>query len=283
MAEARALLLCADDYGLARGIDETIARLVRAGRLGAFSCIVNGPAWAADAAQVPALRAAGAQAGLHLNLTEGRPLAPALAMHWSQLPALPRLLALAHLGRLPIAALRDELAAQWQAFVAATGHRPDFVDGHQHVHQLPGVRPLLLALLAAQPSPAAHGADAPRVPVRATAPLAGPGFGLKRWVIGATGGVALSRALRRAGLAHNRCLLGAYDFQAADYGALMRGWLKRVPAGGALLFCHPGARSDDAPADVIAAAREREAAYLGSDDFARDLAAAGVRLAPVWT
>lgn len=277
MAEPRAprpLLLCADDYGLARGIDATIARLVRAGRLGAFSCIVNGPAWAADAAQVPALRAAGAQAGWHLNLTEGVPLSPALAAVWPQLPALPRLLALSHLGRLPAAALGDELAAQWQAFVAATGRAPDFVDGHQHVHQLPGVRPLLLDLLAHQ----GRG-----VPVRATAPLAGPGFGFKRWVIGATGGFALTRALRGAAIAHNRCLLGAYDFQANDYRALMRGWLTQVPASGALLFCHPGARSADAPADVIAAAREREAAYLGSEDFLHDLAAAGVRLGAVWT
>lgn len=272
-AARRPLLLCADDYGLASGIDATIARLVRAGRLGAFSCIVNGPAWAADAPQVPALRAAGAQAGWHLNLTEGVPLSPALAAVWPQLPALPRLLALSHLGRLPRAALRDELAAQWQAFAAATGRAPDFVDGHQHVHQLPGIRPLLLALLAER---------GVAIPVRATAPLAGPGFGFKRWVIAATGGLALTRALRGAAIAHNRRLLGAYDFQASDYGALMRGWLARVPAEGALLFCHPGARSADAPADVIAAAREREAAYLGSDDFVRDLAAAGVHLAPVW-
>lgn len=269
----RPLLLCADDYGLARGIDETIARLVRAGRLGAFSCIVNAPAWGADAVQVPSLRAAGAQAGWHLNLSEGVPLSPALAAVWPQLPTLPRLLALSHLGRLPRAALRDELAAQWQAFVAATGRVPDFVDGHQHVHQLPGVRPLLLDLLAQR----GRG-----VPVRATAPLAGPGFGFKRWVIGATGGFALARALARAGIARNHCLLGAYDFETADYRGLMRGWLTQVPAEGALLFCHPGTRSADAPADVIAAAREREAAYLGGEDFAHDLAAAGVRLTPVW-
>lgn len=274
MTEGRPLLLCADDYGLARGIDDTIARLVQAGRLGAFSCIVNGPAWAADAARVPALRAVGAQAGWHLNLTEGVPLSPALAACWPQLPALPRLLALSHLGRLPGAALRDELAAQWQAFVAATGRAPDFVDGHQHVHQLPGVRALLLDLLARQ----GRG-----LPVRATAPLAGPGFGFKRWVIGATGGQALTRALRRAGIAHNRRLLGAYDFQVADYRGLMRGWLAQVPPEGALLFCHPGARSADAPADVIAAAREREAAYLAGDEFPRDLAASGVRLTPVWS
>ena len=61
-----------------------------------------------------------------------------------------------------------------------------------------------------------------------------------------------------------------------------RGWLARVPAEGALLFCHPGeAAPGDAP-DVIGAARQRELAYLAGDGFARDLAEAGVVLASVW-
>lgn len=162
-AAPRPLLLCADDYGLAQGIDEAIAALVQAGRLAAFSCISNGPAWAGDAARVPALRRQ-AQAGLHLNLSEGVPLSPALAAHWPRLPALPRLIADAHLGRLPLAALAEELAAQWQAFVDAAGAAPDFLDGHQHVHHLPGIRGLVLDW--ARPR---------RLAVRSTGHLAGPG------------------------------------------------------------------------------------------------------------
>jgi len=52
------------------------------------------------------------------------------------------------------------------------------------------------------------------------------------------------------------------------------------------LFCHPGRPSTGGalgePPDAIAAARQRELAYLAGDDFARDLAEAGVSLAPVW-
>jgi len=279
MAEAaapRPLLLCADDFGLSHGIDQAITALVQAGRLGAFSCISNGPAWPADAAGVAALRRAlpgraAAQAGLHLNLTEGQPLSPALAAVWPQLPALPRLIVDAHLGRLPLAALRDELAAQWQVFADAAGVAPDFLDGHQHVHHLPGLRGLVLDL-----------AQRHRLPVRSTGHLAAPGPALKRWLIAATGGRALARALARAGLPHNRLLLGAYDFVEPDYGRLVRGWLARVPAGGALLFCHPGRPAPGEGPDPIADARQREFAYLASDDFSRDLAAAGVVLAPAW-
>ena len=281
----RALLLCADDYGLTPGIDAAIAGLVRAGRLGAFSCLSNGPAWQRDAPAVAGLRSQ-AQAGLHFNLTEGRPLSPALARLWPQMPTLPRLLLDAHLGRLPLAAVADELAAQWQAFVAPSGAAPDFIDGHQHVHHLPGVRDLLLDWLQRQPQP---------TPVRSTARLAGPGHGFKRWVIEHSGGRALARALYRQTqphrLPHNQLLLGAYDFEAVDYGALMRAWLAQVPEQGALLFCHPGRPSDSAVAggsdngdvpDPIAAARQLELAYLAGPDFPRDLTAAGVRLAPVW-
>jgi hypothetical protein len=276
---ARPLLLCADDYGLTPGIDAAIAELVRAGRLNAFSCMSNAPCWAQDGHRVAGLRAQ-AQAGLHFNLTEGRPLSAALARQWPRLPGLPALLLAAHTGRLPLAALADELAAQWQAFVAVSGAAPDFIDGHQHVHHLPGVRGLLLDWLQRQPVP---------TPVRSTAHLAGPGPGFKRWVIERSGGRALARALLRQtvphALPHNRLLLGAYDFLATDYRALMRAWLAQVPAAGGLLFCHPGrptvGAANEAP-DPIAAARQRELAYLAGDDFPRDLAAAGVVLAPAW-
>ena len=63
----------------------------------------------------------------------------------------------------------------------------------------------------------------------------------------------------------------------------MRGWLAELPAGGGLLFCHPGEQRPGDPADPIQAARERELAYLGSVAFDADLAAAKVRLGRVWT
>lgn len=270
---ARRLLVCADDYGQSSTINAAISSLVLMGRLGAFSCLSNAPAWGPGAPAVAHLRRAGAQAGLHFNLTDGRPLSPALARHWPRLPSLPCLLLAALARRLPLAAIQDELAAQWQVFEAASGAAPDFIDGHQHVHHLPGVRGLLLGWLRSHP-----------VPVRSTAHVAGPGFGLKRWVIEHSGGRALAGALTHAGVPHNALLLGAYDFAATDYRALMQAWLAQVPVDGALLFCHPGRASLDGQAapDAIAAARVRELAYLAGDDFPADLAAAGVVLGPVW-
>jgi predicted glycoside hydrolase/deacetylase ChbG (UPF0249 family) len=266
----RRVTLCADDYGLSTGIDEAIDELARRGRLSALSCLTNAPAWPADGPRLtaPAPRVA---VGLHFNLTEGRPLSPALRAQWPALPAVQRCIVAAHLGRLPLTAIADELAAQWEAFVAATGRAPDFVDGHQHVHHLPGIRTLVLALLLRQPQPPA---------LRSTGRVRGPGYLLKRLAIEWTGGRALARTLaRQREVPHNTALLGVYDFEEPGYRRLMQAWLARVPAAGGLIFCHPGRRSPEAAHDAIAAAREREWAYLSSDAFAADLQSAGVELA----
>jgi predicted glycoside hydrolase/deacetylase ChbG (UPF0249 family) len=268
----RPLLICADDFGLSSGVDEAISALVVAGRLNAFSCMSGGPHWRRSAPRVAQLHLK-AQAGLHFNLTEGAPLSATLRAVWPQYPGLGRLLLAAHLGSLPLHALADELQAQWAAFEDATGLAPDFLDGHQHVHHLPGVRPIVL-----------HWAAQHRLPVRSTAQLAGPASGFKRRVIEHTGGRAMANGLAQHGLPHNRVLLGAYGFEPqADYRRLMQHWLAQVPEpDGALLFCHPGLPCGEDVHDPIAAARHREHAYLASDDFVQDLAQAGVGLAPIW-
>jgi chitin disaccharide deacetylase len=268
----RLLSVCADDFGLAPGISAGIARLARAERITAIACITNSPHWESAAARLADLPAS-VDIGLHLNFTEGRPLSARLARRWARLPALPRLIVQAHLRLLPLSQVRNEVHAQLAAFNRALGRPPAFIDGHQHVHHLPGLRRVILDMVEhVQPIPA----------VRHTGRVLGPGADLKRALIERTGGRALGRELAQRVIAHNPALLGAHDFTQADYGTLMRGWLASVPPEGALLFCHPGTAFEGDPPDAIGEARERELAYLGSAAFEADLAAAGVRLGRVW-
>jgi len=270
----RTLALCADDFGLDRATSATIAELASAGRLQAVSCIVNLAPWR-DCAPLLAALPGGVARGLHFNLTEGAPLSAALGRTWTAPPPLARLLGAAALGRLPHEAIEAELDAQWHAFVEASGAPPDFIDGHQHVHALRGVRAAVL-----------RRARVAGVPVRSTGCVVGPGFTFKRRVIEAAGGRALARALAAQGTPHNAALVGVYDFGARDYRALMRGWLAALAAratdGVTLLFCHPGATGEASAHDAIAAARRAEAAYLGSTAFAEDLARAAVTTAWPW-
>ncbi len=259
----KTLALCADDFGLSEAVDRGIERLAAAGRLTDVSCIVNTAAWPRAARRIDARRT---RLGLHLNLSEGAPLSPALAAVWPQLPALPQLIVMAHLKRLPLDALWAEFVAQLAAFEQGAGRAPAHVDGHQHVHHLPQLRELLLELLRARPGMTA----------RHTGRVHGPGFGVKRLLIEGTGGRALGRVLEARQQAQNTQLFGVYDFRVGDYRRHMQGWLAALPATGALLMCHPG---EAGAGDAIGAARAQELAYLGSDAFSDDLAAAGVALA----
>lgn len=253
---AKRLLMVADDYGLSPAIDAAIVALAHRGRLSAVSCMVHAAPWPESAR---ALRELPVPMGLHLNLTEGTPCSTALRRVWPQLPSLPRLLCLAHAGALPRGALFDEVQTQVARFEQAVGRAPAHLDGHQHVHRLPGVNVALQPVLAQRPA----------LRVRRIDRIAGPGWWLKRRLIRACAGTDT------APLWQNDVLLGVYDFQSRDYRALMQGWLQGAPARGGLLFCHPATRAGT-PGDPITAARWHEYDYLAGPRFLEDLEVAGV-------
>jgi predicted glycoside hydrolase/deacetylase ChbG (UPF0249 family) len=246
------LVVCADDFGLSTPVDLGILRLARGGLVTAVTCLAEGPAFQRDAA---ALLATGASVGLHLDLTEGLGGAPPVALG--------RLIARSYLGSLDRPALRQHIAGQLDDFERAAGRSPDFVDGHRHVHQLPIISGLLVDELARR-----YRARPP--PLRVTVPRRWRG--LKAALIAGLGGRSLRRRLARHALPATGDFCGVYGFEpGAPYRALVQGWLASVEDGG-LLMCHPGETGDD----VISAARVAELAYLGSEAFEADCAAAGV-------
>ncbi|WP_051378030.1 MULTISPECIES: ChbG/HpnK family deacetylase [Derxia] len=277
----KSLVLCADDFGYTDAACAAIVDLAARGRLSATSVMTDGPALAR---WLPRLRASGLSLGLHLNFTDALPG----ALAWS----LGDVIARSYTGRLDRRAIAADIARQLDACAAAIGCTPDYIDGHQHVHQLPIVREALLAALAERGWKPA---------LRSTRPAGWRGA--KAAVIAGLGAAALGRMARRAGLRMNADFDGVYAFDEREpYRALMRRWLARCGDGG-LVMCHPGMAGAPATgaggmpsagalsasgtaaalasvADPIAAARLREHAYLASDDFAADLADAGARLVP---
>jgi hypothetical protein len=242
----------------------------------AIGCQVGGPAWVDGARLLRGLPSGQADLGLHLDLTE-RPLAP------DQARPLGRLIADAYGRRLDLAALRRQVRAQLDAFAQALGRAPDYVDGHQHVHQLPGVRDVLLAELAALQAQAQTG-NGPGPWLRATRAPAGLARAGLPWfkprVIEALGAAGLASRMHARGLAGNRCLLGVYDFSGGPgrYARLLAGWL-RAMAPGDLLMCHPG--SADCGAAALGGARHAEFQVLSGDGFGALCRQAGVDLQPM--
>ncbi|KMO44109.1 hypothetical protein VQ03_04965 [Methylobacterium tarhaniae] len=275
LPERHPVVLCADDYGLSPGVSRGILHLARIGRISAAGSMTNIPAFP-DAA--PALRELRGSVGLglHLTLTTGAPLGslPRLAPG-GRLPPLGRLLRLTLSGRLKPVDVRPEIERQLDAFVAAMGHPPDFVDGHQHVHVLPGVRAALLAALRARGWRGWLRDPGDRLGAIRARPQA------RKALVVAALGLGFGDAARRAGFSTNRGFSGFSDFAEGEgFGeAFERSFRALGPAP--VVMCHPGEIDDGLRAlDPAVASRPLELAYLGSERFGAFLEQQGLRLVP---
>lgn len=122
----------ADDWGMTPAINEAILELARAGALRSVSLITNLPYLSHGLGELASLP--GVELALHVNLTLGPSLARP-ARTFGGLRSLVRDLAL---GRIDHPWIREEIAAQHEAALAA-GARVSLFDGHQHVHLLPPI------------------------------------------------------------------------------------------------------------------------------------------------
>jgi predicted glycoside hydrolase/deacetylase ChbG (UPF0249 family) len=271
------VILCADDFALAEGVSEGILRLAEQDRLSAIGCMTASPLWRSLAGRLDAVESR-CDIGLHLTLTDLEPIGalPRLAPT-GRLPRLGRLMAAAFAGSLEPDEVRDELRRQWDAFVAARGRPPDFLDGHQHVHLLPGIREAVLELARM------GGLDRGRylrVCWDAPARVVSRGIAVGKALFLCLLSIPLRREIVRLGLAANDSFRGVHAFDpAVDYAALF----PRFLAGRArrpLVMCHPGFVDARLRAvDTVTDQRRREYDYFASQRFLDDLEAAGCRVA----
>ncbi|HYP69013.1 MAG TPA: ChbG/HpnK family deacetylase [Thiobacillaceae bacterium] len=265
----RTICVCVDDYGLHAGINQAALNLARENRISAVSCLVDGPAWSSGWKALKA-NAGKVEVGLHLNFTED-------LGHNRILHNLPKLILLTYVHGLSRAVLMQDIRRQLERFEATTGRMPDFVDGHQHVHQLPVIRNALLEVLNDR-----YGSRKPWL--RAThAPEHWPNIRLpfsvkfKSSLIGSLGATALSRLARKHGYSQNRHLLGVYGFDMSERRYLhnLRAWLKNAEHGD-VLMCHPSLTGPWS--DPLLGARCHEYRVLSGDAFPALAAWAGIEI-----
>ena len=270
----RRIILSADDYGLSPGIGAAIRTLIEAGRLSATACMTPSPDWPTEAALLKPFSDR-ADIGLHFTLTGLPGLVTRPGGHAAP-PTLGQVIAQALSGRLDLGAVAAELDAQLDAFEAAMGRPPDFLDGHHHVHQLAGIRKIVVqTVLRRYPLG--------RIYVRSCSDriVATFGHGCQIGRAFAIGGLGLGFAglLRRRGIATNTAFRGVRSFAASEtYADLFPRWLHKVPDG-ALIMCHPGHVDASLVArDGVTTPREAEFAFLASPQAAAALDQADVHL-----
>lgn len=265
------LTLCADDFGLNLAVNEAIIALVQQGRLNAVSAMAVGEEFEAGAEELliacnrAPLRV---EIGLHLTLTEYAPLGvmPNLAPAGT-LPSVNTLLLKSHARFLALQELRDEIYRQWRRFIKVIGRRPDFIDGHQHVHLLPQIREIVADL--AQHELPRHGwvrschASGAKLRARGL-------FSAKVALISHLSKTMRGR-LERAGIKTNAHFYGVNDFKRTqDFARLMQGWLSLAAQddGWVVIMCHPGmVPREGAVHDPIAERRVDEFEYLASSNL----------------
>ncbi|MFN3744361.1 MAG: ChbG/HpnK family deacetylase [Hyphomicrobiaceae bacterium] len=272
------LVVCADDYALTPGVSRAIRELIAARRISATSAMTVCPYWPEEGAALAAV-AGEADIGLHLTLTDHAPLGamPELAPA-GRLPPIATLVRGSLIGRLPVAEIEAEIERQLLAFVDVWKRPPSHVDGHHHVHQLPGVRGALLRVLARQggPRPYLRSCHEPVSRVLAR------GVAWRKALVISALGTGFQHAAAAQGFETNDGFSGVYDLGAGGHhlGSLFARFIRQLGPR-PLAMCHPGYSDTTLAAlDPMTAQRDAELAFLAGEQWVRTLAAAHVTVAP---
>jgi len=282
----RNLIVNADDLGWTAGVNRGIAEAHRHGIVTSASLLANGVAFA------DGVRAAGELPGLgvgvHLNLSDGPPAAPAeqvktLLDEGDKFANGPESLLL----RLTTKSLDvKEVEREWDAQIQKVrdaGIRPTHLDGHKHVHMLPGLFGIALRLAKR------HGIEAVRVAHEASSLRSALSDGNEATSVALKQGVQarglklLARDARemaeRSGIA-----IADYFCGIAQTGVLTKAGVRKLlgslPEGTTELMCHPGYMDDELrrSSTRLQESRQTELEILTDKTIRKTVADLGIRL-----
>ncbi|HEX4045268.1 MAG TPA: ChbG/HpnK family deacetylase [Gammaproteobacteria bacterium] len=259
------IVLCADDYGQDKAISQGILTLIHYGRISAVSCLTNSSNWPEHAQWLFSFKGI-VDTGLHFNLTQGTALSSAWKKTYGEaFPPLPTILRKAFLRNLSQKVIEEECQTQLDYFVQSMGKLPDFIDGHQHIHQFPVIRQAIIHVYERALRTNKTYVRLVRDPIHFSDWISN----IKKVIIHATGSKAFEKLLLKHEIPHNPSFSGIYPFaQAARYSHVFLQFLNKIQDGG-IIMCHPGLASDAAN-DPIAQVRHHEFQYLLSNQFLED-------------
>ena len=284
---SRNLIIAADDFGLTHRVNEAIAIACRDGVVTSASLMVTGAGF--DSAIDVARNEPNLDIGLHLNLTEGCPVAnpsriPTLADAGGFLYKQPFKLASALFKRkVSLSDLEREVRAQIEKAVDSSLWITH-IDGHKHVHVMPAVFRIIRRVA---PEYGIFAARSIRERI--------PGIGsmlvrekrswrqiLKQCAVGkliSASSYVSQRGKMHADLVTPKCFYGIAQTGFLDLAAFTD-IIRDLDDGNHELMCHPGFVDDDlniTPTRLLAQ-RERELKLLTGTEVRKLLDEAGVAL-----
>lgn len=275
------LVVNADDLGADEERNAGIFDAVEAGSVTSVSILPNGPALEHALRGIRALNPDHVSFGVHLNLSEGRPIESGLRLisgaggrFRGKVPA-QQLLSRCQDSELE-REIRREVSAQIMRILEA-GVAVDHLDGHQHVHVFPAVAPV-----------GAEAAGAHRIPWVRIPEEPVPAFPLRPLEVSVIqeAGLFSRHAGRARALYRAACIRTTEGFR----GLYLKGklpadhwmdFLESLPSGITEFMVHPGRFRNEAVgpfAGFSTADRERELTALTDGCFLEALLKSGVRL-----
>ncbi|MGB2676800.1 MAG: ChbG/HpnK family deacetylase [Candidatus Acidiferrum sp.] len=283
----RNLIVNADDLGWTEGVNRGIVEVHRKGLVTSATLLANGRAF--DSGIDAARKNPELGIGVHLNLSDGRPTAPAdqvpgLLNAADELDGGPESLLLRIASRsLPLHEVEREWDAQIRK-IREAGISPTHLDGHKHVHMLPGLFELALRLAKK------HGIRAIRVAHEESSLRSALSAGASH-----SASVVLKQGVQARGLKllarDARELTDREGVATSDYfcGIAQTGQLTRegieellenLPEGTTELMCHPGYVDEELrlTATRLQYSRKAEMDILTDPGVRKIVAKRGIRL-----
>src|SRR5450755_4015978 len=243
----RYLIVNADDLAWADGVNQGIAEAHTNGIVSSTSLLANGAAF--DSAVKLALATPALGVGVHLNLSDGPPVAspesvPSILNEQGQFAGGPE----SFLLRIARRNLRlKEVELEWESQILKVVHagiHPTHLDGHKHVHMLPGLFEIALRLAKR------HGIGAVRISHESSSLRSALSTGEKhnasqvlKQGVQARGLKLLARDARaqaaRAGIATADYFCGIAQTGELTHEGVAK-LLRGLPEGTTELMCHPG-------------------------------------------
>jgi len=281
------LIVNADDLGWTGGVNRGILDAFRGGIVTSASLLASGTAFAEGVKAAKSAPRLGV--GVHLNLSDGTPTADresvtSLLNDDGNFAEGPESL---FLKRVRGGLVLDEVEEEWDAQIQKvrdTGIRPTHLDGHKHVHMLPGLFEIALRLAKR------HGIEAIRVSLEESSLRTALASGAQHRT-----GVVIKQGVQARGLKllarDARRQAARMGIATADYfcGIAQTGeltlegveqLLKNLPEGTTELMCHPG-YADEAlqkTATRLQGSRQKELEILTDARIRNLVASKGIRL-----
>ncbi|MCW9014611.1 MAG: ChbG/HpnK family deacetylase [Gammaproteobacteria bacterium] len=252
------LILCADDFGYNDNVSLAILDLLDRKRLSATSCMTDFPAWEKYSSH---LKAIGDQCdvGLHFNLTDNFP--ESVIKH-EPYDSLYGIMINCLIGNIDRKYIESEFCRQLEKFTDFYGKLPDYIDGHQHVHQFPIIQSVVVDQIERIYK------NRPYPYLRVTTPIINKNIDpVKSFVISAYGAGALKKKLTLRKINFNHAFAGIYKFDKfPDYRNYIDSWMASL-SDLTIMMCHPGLPGKDPQNDPIYRSRCHEYEVLKSQEF----------------